>query len=471
MNLSNSQRELGYTEVLFNSKTQKLVAPLAGDNYTDLKLEVNEDGSIDISQFTTADINLDNPSTFSIPDASGLGTQKDLNEWIVNALDTIYATEAWVSEQGFLTEAPDSPEVNLDGYATEQWVNDQGFLTEGFSGDYNDLTNTPDIPTKTSDLTNDSGFITADDIGDGGGGSGEPQVQSDWTESDASSAAFIKNKLIAATGPDAPAKVEGNLWVDDTSAILYVCYKDQWVPITAGKTLINSPSIGLPRWEGPANSWPDDWEGEEPLEVNNFRKYKAEFDITEGHEDSVVYQWSATKGTFKNEDTTSQEIQLQVAPEDIGEDVELTCVMSTTEAIGGGDSKEVNVTLTPWGPRTTIVPVFTKGDGSGYNNVYLEYDGRFEANGGDGLFEFAVAATGDATGISYEWSFKSNGRPDETYIVGDPTEPEIKVYIHPDYHDFKLVCKVSSTDPNVLEFGYDDVPRNYTEKIADVDIS
>ena len=31
---------------------------------------------------------------------------------------------------------------------------------ETFSGDYNDLTNTPAIPTKTSDLTNDSGFLT-----------------------------------------------------------------------------------------------------------------------------------------------------------------------------------------------------------------------------------------------------------------------------------------------------------------------
>ena len=34
----------------------------------------------------------------------------------------------------------------------------------GFSGDYNDLTNQPDIPENTSDLNNDSGFITAGDI-------------------------------------------------------------------------------------------------------------------------------------------------------------------------------------------------------------------------------------------------------------------------------------------------------------------
>ena len=178
MNLSNSQRQLGYTEVLFNSKTQRLVAPLAGDNYTDLTLEVNEDGGIDISQFTTADINLDNPTTFAIPDTSGLSTQKDLNEWIVNALDTVYATEAWVSEQGFLTEVPDSPEVNLDGYATEQWVNEQGFLTEapevnldGYAteqwvNEQGFLTEVPDSPGvnldgyATEQWVNEQGFLT-----------------------------------------------------------------------------------------------------------------------------------------------------------------------------------------------------------------------------------------------------------------------------------------------------------------------
>jgi hypothetical protein len=35
-----------------------------------------------------------------------------------------------------------------------------------FSGDYNDLTNTPPIPANTSDLTNDSGFITSPDDAD-----------------------------------------------------------------------------------------------------------------------------------------------------------------------------------------------------------------------------------------------------------------------------------------------------------------
>lgn len=43
---------------------------------------------------------------------------------------------------------------------------DEKFETkeEAFSGDYNDLTNKPTIPTKTSDLQNDSGFITISDV-------------------------------------------------------------------------------------------------------------------------------------------------------------------------------------------------------------------------------------------------------------------------------------------------------------------
>jgi hypothetical protein len=41
-----------------------------------------------------------------------------------------------------------------------------------FSNDYNDLDNLPTIPTATSDLTNDSGFITLGDV--------PPQVNADW---------------------------------------------------------------------------------------------------------------------------------------------------------------------------------------------------------------------------------------------------------------------------------------------------
>ena len=39
-----------------------------------------------------------------------------------------------------------------------------GAGTSSFSGNYNDLSNKPTIPTKTSDLTNDSGFITISSV-------------------------------------------------------------------------------------------------------------------------------------------------------------------------------------------------------------------------------------------------------------------------------------------------------------------
>lgn len=49
------------------------------------------------------------------------------------------------------------------------------------------IQNKPSIPTATSDLTNDSNFITASDVPGA-------QVQSDWTEADTSSAAYIAHK-------------------------------------------------------------------------------------------------------------------------------------------------------------------------------------------------------------------------------------------------------------------------------------
>ena len=62
------------------------------------------------------------------------------------------------------------------------------------------IRNKPTIPTKTSDLTNDSGFITSSDV--------PAQVQSDWTESDTTSAAYIANKPNLALKEDVANKAQ-----------------------------------------------------------------------------------------------------------------------------------------------------------------------------------------------------------------------------------------------------------------------
>ena len=73
------------------------------------------------------------------------------------------------NDSGFITSAA------LTGYATEDWVNQKGYLTSvawgditgkptlatvATSGSYNDLIDKPIIPTATSQLDNDSNFIT-----------------------------------------------------------------------------------------------------------------------------------------------------------------------------------------------------------------------------------------------------------------------------------------------------------------------
>ena len=73
------------------------------------------------------------------------------------------ATSDLTNDSGFITSA-DVPTKTSD------LTNDSGFLTSSdvssvaISGNYNDLTNKPTIPTLTSQLTNDSGFITSSDI-------------------------------------------------------------------------------------------------------------------------------------------------------------------------------------------------------------------------------------------------------------------------------------------------------------------
>ena len=79
-------------------------------------------------------------------DLSGLATKEDLNG---------LASEQYVQDQIAAIEHPQYNDTEL-----RNMIAGKADKTELFSKNYNDLTNKPDIPSKTSDLTNDSGFIT-----------------------------------------------------------------------------------------------------------------------------------------------------------------------------------------------------------------------------------------------------------------------------------------------------------------------
>jgi len=142
-----------------------------------------------------------------------------MSQVFANTIDgnPIYAARAEADEDG----------LNLKQY----YAKIADLAAVAFSGSYNDLANTPSIPTKTSDLTNDSGFITASDIpaiptktSDLTNDSGfitasdiPAQEQADWNESDSSDPAYIKNK------PTIPAaQVQSDWSQSDSSAVDFI---------------------------------------------------------------------------------------------------------------------------------------------------------------------------------------------------------------------------------------------------------
>jgi len=112
-------------------------------------------------------------------------------------------TSDLTNDSGFLTSHQSIKTIN-----NESLVGTGNITVSTFSGSYNDLSDTPTIPTKTSDLTNDSGFInqlkTINNeslIGTGNItiSSGGTQVQSDWSETDTTSMSYILHKPTLST--------------------------------------------------------------------------------------------------------------------------------------------------------------------------------------------------------------------------------------------------------------------------------
>lgn len=85
-----------------------------------------------------------------------------LNASDVKALPntTTYVSTVDGSSGAVTTNAVKTTTQSLSDAQKTQARNNIGAGTSSFSGDYGDLSNKPTIPTKTSDLTNDSGFLT-----------------------------------------------------------------------------------------------------------------------------------------------------------------------------------------------------------------------------------------------------------------------------------------------------------------------
>ena len=101
---------------------------------------------------------------------NGNSINKDINYKDIATVSQIPTTTSQLTnDSNFITSTA------LNGYATETWVEQKGYLTSvawgditgkptlatvATSGSYNDLSDKPTIPTATSQLDNDSNFIT-----------------------------------------------------------------------------------------------------------------------------------------------------------------------------------------------------------------------------------------------------------------------------------------------------------------------
>ena len=127
---------LSYDWLVFNdsTKTSNHTVGFSVDHISiDYNTELYYKDIATVSQIPTTTSQLDNDSNF-----------------ITSAALTGYATETWVEQKGYLTSV-----------AWGDIADKPTLATVATSGSYNDLSDKPTIPTTTSQLTNDSNFITS----------------------------------------------------------------------------------------------------------------------------------------------------------------------------------------------------------------------------------------------------------------------------------------------------------------------
>ena len=116
-----------------------------------------------------------------IPSLDGYALKSDIPTDYLTSIPEEYVTETELNAKGYLTEhqsldgyakTSDIPDVSgfalkseIEGLATETYVNEKiAAIPEVDLTGYALKSEIPTVPTKTSDLTNDSGFITSADV-------------------------------------------------------------------------------------------------------------------------------------------------------------------------------------------------------------------------------------------------------------------------------------------------------------------
>ena len=117
---------------------------------------INTSGTSDYNELTNKP-QINNIELIGNKTLDDLGIQPKGDYALKSELPT--KTSELINDSGYITEEQDPTVPNHVKNITEENITSWNNKSE-FSGNYNDLTNKPTIPTSTSDLENDSGFIT-----------------------------------------------------------------------------------------------------------------------------------------------------------------------------------------------------------------------------------------------------------------------------------------------------------------------
>lgn len=382
----------------------------------------------------TATSDLTNDSNFiTASDVPGSQVQSDWTEsdtsnpaYIAHKPSIPTATSDLTNDSNFIT-ASDVPSSQVQSDWTESDSSDPAYIANkptlaavATSGDYSDLSNTPSIPTATSDLQNDSGFITASDI--------PAQVQSDWTESDTTDPAYIANKPTLAT-----VATSGSY--NDLSNTPTIPSGNQLLPSATSSDegkILTVDSNGDPSWapsQGGGGSVNEvfDWSTVTTTNIANC--------LTNGHNPIIKYEYSA--------DMTQYAYLESVEPMGSG-----TAYSFYSPVQGNSDNGLKTMTrfyLTDWGIKTVTrgirvsTPSSSQSDAGkvltvnslGYevwDNVPTELPASTSADEGkvltvDSNGDAAWATGGSVTQVQSDWT--ETDTTDASFIQNKPTTKPI----------------------------------------------